>query len=330
MIAWRDGLLVEPVDLWLDSRKPRRLCFVSHAHTDHLGEHDHAIATPETVKLASRRISSDAYSIIPFGKTLEVFPGFSACLHSAGHVLGSAMLHLVAPDSSLLYTGDFKLRPGLTVPPARPVRADILICESTYGLPHFRFPPRQLVIEQLLELVHSAFRDGRQPILLGYSLGKAQEITRILTDSGINVTEHGAVANISDQYESLGVPLGKRRRYVADDFHGPAALDLPERGCLVAPPQVARTGFVDKFDNPLTIMLSGWGLLKNARFRYGVNEVLPLSDHADFDELLELVEIVRPKRVLTVHGYNEFAEHLRARGIDARPARPDAQLRLFD
>ena len=75
--------------------------------------------------------------------------------------------------------------------------------------------------------------------------------------------------------------------------------------------------------------MTGWALVKGATYRYGVDHALPLSDHADFDELLELVDIVRPKKVYTHHGDPEFAELLKSRGIDACLARPDPQLSLF-
>jgi hypothetical protein len=141
---------------------------------------------------------------------------------------------------------------------------------------------------------------------------------------------HGAVASINDIYESRGVMLGMWERYRAADFHGPRAKDLRERGVLVAPPNCARAPFVTNFDNPLRIMLSGWGMLKNAQYRYGVDHVLPLSDHADFDALLELIERVQPKRIYTHHGFPEFVDHLKMRGLDARLARPDPQLLLFE
>jgi hypothetical protein len=114
-----------------------------------------------------------------------------------------------------------------------------------------------------------------------------------------------------------------------EDFHGPRAIDLRARGVLVAPPQVARTPFVSRFKHPLRIIMTGWALLKGANYRYGVDHALPLSDHADFDELLQLVDIVQPKKVYTHHGYPEFAEVLRRRGIDACLACPDPQLSLF-
>jgi Cft2 family RNA processing exonuclease len=256
-------------------------------------------------------------------------PRTELSLYPAGHVLGSSMLHVRRADQTFLYTGDFKLRESATTPVARPQPSDVLVMESTYGLPYFRFPPRAVVVEELLERVEAAFREGRQPIVMGYSLGKGQEIVRALTDGGHNVTVHGAIYHLNKIYEELGVPLGSYRRYAFEDFHGPAALDLRERGVLVAPPRVARTAFVTRFPNPFRVTMTGWALQKNAIYRYGVDCALPFSDHADFDELLELIERVRPKKIYTHHGYREFADTLRRMGLDATCAKKEAQMTLF-
>jgi Cft2 family RNA processing exonuclease len=329
MIDWDYGLRVAGTGLYLDARRPRPISFVSHAHSDHIARHQIALATPETLALAEIRLGLEDSIALPFGQD-HMHERCRVRLCSAGHVLGSAMIRVEHDGGSLLYTGDFKLRPSLTVPVADPPTADVLIMESTYGRPMFRFPPKAEVTARLVELVTAAFKEGRQPIVMGYSLGKAQEIVRLLTDAGFAVTEHGAVGKLSDVYEKMGVPLGRRRRYVAADFHGPKALALEERGVLVAPPQVARSAFTQRFENPVTVMMSGWALLKGAPFRYGVQHVLPLSDHADFDELIELIERVRPKKILTVHGFPDFVDTLRRRGHDARLARPDAQMSLFE
>jgi len=329
MLEWADDLKILGTELYLDSREPRGLCFVSHAHTDHLGLHARAIATAATAALASHRIGLSGATELAYDVDLDLPDDTRVKLLPAGHVYGSAMIHVTRPQGTLLYTGDFKMRDCLTVPSAQPIEADHLVMESTYGQPFFRFPPWREVAEQLVDLVRGALRDGRQPIVMGYALGKAQEATRILTDAGIPVTAHGAVYAMSQIHDSLGVQLGTYRRYVADDFHGPRQLDLMERGALIAPPNVARSAFVTKFKNPARIMLSGWSLLKNAIYRYGVDHALPLSDHADFDELMELIDRVRPKRIFTHHGYREFADILRRKGLDATVARRDDQLLLF-
>jgi DNA ligase-1 len=78
-----------------------------------------------------------------------------------------------------------------------------------------------------------------------------------------------------------------------------------------------------------TLMLSGWALQSSAKFRYGVDDVFPLSDHADHPELLETVQIVQPRRIYLVHGYTrEFAAELRSLGHDARALGAVDQLEL--
>src|SRR5688572_22507308 len=330
VLTWDQDLRLSGNNLYLDSRVPRGSCFVSHAHSDHLGVHQQTLATPATAAFAEHRVGLTGDVVrLGYRTQFQFDADTSIELLPAGHVVGSAMLHVTRPEGTLLYTGDFKLRESLTVEAAEPRRADVLVMESTYGQPFFRFPPWREVMEQLVELVNDALRAGRQPIVLGYSLGKAQEITRILTAAGMPVTLHGAAHSMAEIHRKLGVDLGTYRRYAYEDFHGPTALDLRERGVLVAPPSCARSGFCTRFENPCRIIMTGWAMLKNAIYRHGVEHALPLSDHADFDELMELIERVRPKKIYSHHGYREFAEILRARGFDAELARPDEQLSLF-
>ena len=318
-------------DLYLDSRQPRAHCFVSHAHSDHIAPHQRVIATRATAAFLSHREPGASATVHDPGTDFSPQPALRARLTPAGHVLGSAMLHVTTDAGrTLLYTGDFKLRQSLTVEQARPLPADTLLMESTYGRPFFKFPPWRQTHAQLLDLVTAALRAGRQPIVMGYSLGKAQEITRILTTANLPVTVHGAVHTMNRLYEEQGVPLGPYRRYRVEDVHGPRALDLSERGVLVTPPNMARTPMVTRFKSPCRIVMTGWSLLKNAIYRYGVDHALPLSDHADFTELLELIDLVRPQQILTCHGPPEFAQTLRDLGLNAHPVKCDPQLSLFD
>jgi hypothetical protein len=76
---------------------------------------------------------------------------------------------------------------------------------------------------------------------------------------------------------------------------------------------------VEKLPRKRVVLVSGWGLLDASYDRYGADALVPLSDHADYDELLRLVELSGARSVLTTHGFAEaFARVLSARGLDAR------------
>jgi DNA ligase-1 len=99
---------------------------------------------------------------------------------------------------------------------------------------------------------------------------------------------------------------------------------------LVFPPNQVRTGPLKDLPGVRTAMLTGWALNSSAKYRYRVDEALPLSDHADYDELLATVKLVKPKRVYTVHGSTtEFAADLRLRGYDARSLEREDQLEFL-
>ena len=322
------------LDLWLDSRQPRDFAFVSHAHSDHTGRHRRVLLSERTWTLFQHRLypgrpagaagrrGSQPVSL-PFhtpwtlgGQEVELLP--------AGHVLGSAQLLVRQDDGTrLVYTGDLKLTARPTAEPAATPRCDVLVIESTFGRPQYRFPPPSEVRAQLYAEVERGLAEGRVPVAFAYSLGKAQEATNLLAAGGYRVLVHPAVAAINRLYEAHGVALGPWQPLPAADLAG-AVLVLPPRRQRGDPIPFLPAGVRAR-----TIMLTGWALDRAARYRYGVDAAIPLSDHADWTELLAYVERAQPRRVFTVHGFPEFAAHLRAGGIEATHL-PDHQPTLFD
>src|SRR5689334_19459271 len=106
--------------LWLDAHEARgegERVFVSHAHSDHTAAHREAILSEGTARLMQARLGGRRVGhILPFREPRRFEgPGepFRITLLPAGHILGSAMSFIEWRRHSLLYTGDFKLRPGL-------------------------------------------------------------------------------------------------------------------------------------------------------------------------------------------------------------------------
>ena len=210
--------------------------------------------------------------------------GVELMLLPAGHIFGSAQCFLFAGNETLLYTGDFKLRPGKSAEQAEWRKADTLIMETTFGLPRYRFPPVEQVIEQIIAFCRETIDDGGVPVLLGYSLGKAQEILCSLDGAGLTPMLHGSVYQMTRIYEQFGQSFCKYLRYNPNDVAGKV---------LICPPSANHSQMLEKIGRKRVAMISGWAVDPNAIYRYQVDAAFALSDHADYNDLLRYVELVQ-------------------------------------
>ena len=307
--------------LWLDPWESKPFAFVSHAHSDHIGNHSETILSAPTAKLMRARLAGKRVEhVLEFGVTQQV-RGMWVTLLPAGHIFGSAQFYLEEGGESLLYTGDFKLRAGLSAERAEWRQADTLIMETTFGLPKYRFPPTEEVMAEMVRYCAECLEEGQSPVLLGYSLGKAQEIICALTRAGLTPMLHGTVHKMTDIYRKLQPDFPcAYEKYDAKEVAGKV---------LVCPPGASRTTMLTGIKNRRTAMLTGWAVEAGANFRYGCDAAFPLSDHADYEDLVRYVELVSPKRVLTLHGFaSEFAADLRRRGVEAWALTGENQLEL--
>ena len=317
---YRGGLLLPECQLWFDPRKRKPFAVVSHAHGDHVANHDCYIATPETIALIRVRMGNAMANrgrALAFGEVYEG-AGYRLRLYPAGHVLGSAMAHVETDaGDTFLYTGDFKTRKGLSAEAIEIPKADTLVMETTFGRPDFIFPKFEDTCRQIHAFCDRAAEEGQVPVLLAYSLGKAQEVLKIVESRSQSLMVYKTIAPINQVYTSFGVTMPQTRPL---DF-----LNMSE-SIVVMPPSVLKK--LPRKDCALA-MISGWGMNDSAKYRYGVDTVIPLSDHADYPDLLEFVDAVQPKSVYTTHGYEkEFGATLRQRGYDAWSLSQDDQLEL--
>jgi len=321
-VQYRNGLWLPQIGWWLDAHFPTPRSFVSHAHFDHLAAHGEVLCSEGTARLMQARLpAARAYRTVSFGETIPLDRGATLTLHPAGHIFGSAQCLIAHPEHGrLLYTGDFKLRPGLSAEPCATPAADLLIMETTYGRPQYVFPPTATVLADIRRFCREALQEGETPVLFGYSLGKSQELLSVLTQDGLPVMLHLQTARMTAVYEELGVRFPAYRTF--DEAEAPGHV-------VLCPPQSPQSAFLRRLPRRRTATITGWALDPSIRFRSGCDAAFPLSDHADFPDLLRMVECVQPRRVLTLHGFAaDFARTLRERGFDAWAINEDNQLEM--
>jgi putative mRNA 3-end processing factor len=321
----RGGVRVLNSGLHLDATRRVECAFVSHAHGDHIARHERTIATAATLALMRHRLGVPrraraeqlpAAHRSPFGLgelTLELFP--------AGHVLGSAQLRVSRDGISLGYTGDLCTEPTDAAEPAEVMPCDVLVLESTFGLPRYVFPPKAEVLAAIRRFVDDTLSDGTTPVLLGYALGKAQEILKHLCERGYSCRVHPLVHGVNRVYEEMGVRFPGVR---------PLGPEGPDRGeVVVCPPHLSGSTAMRGVRRRRTAVLTGWALDGGGHFR-GADAAFPLSDHADFPSLLSYARATGAERVYTIHGQADaFAAALRREGIRAQPLREELQLELL-
>lgn len=286
--------LNDPV-VQFDTGNGRGPSIISHAHSDHTTESKRTtvLATPATADLLRTRGHLGKITRVPYDEWRD-FDGWRMKLLPAGHILGSAQILIERSDGlRLLYTGDMKTRPGRTAEPARFEPVDDLIIESTFGLPIFRFPPEEETAARMVDFARACLGNGLLPVFLGYALGKGQEIMSILAEGNVPTLVHSSTWAITQVYQRHGYSFGDAERLSASLMRA--------RRAWVIPPHLSA---LLTEDNPAARICyaSGWALLESRRQGGRIDLMAPLSDHADYYDLMEAIAMTSPQRVWAVHG----------------------------
>ena len=296
----------------------RPIRVVTHAHADHmigLGKSlkncEVSVMTPATKDLIDALKGPLWLGRGPV-KTLDYGEAFTyedeiLTLHYADHILGTAQVLVEDKEQRrILYTSDFRFSRTPIV------EADILVIEATYGDP-VRVRPFSMMVEgMLVSMVEQGLKRG--PVyVFGYH-GKLQKMMRILYEAKIKVPfiVPEKIFRVSKVYERHGMKLGKQL-LPFDCEEAQSTLNQNE------PSIVFYHSFSRKKveGEALQIHASGWEFRKPCR-RVGANSyVVALSDHSDFNALLEYVERCNPSMVIT-DKYRSEAANIFAKEIEKR------------
>lgn len=301
------GILVKPIDAWIDPSIPTPRALVTHGHADHArGGHGAVWATPETLAIMDARYGSQAGNPVAYGETIRMEWNGEAVdigFVPAGHVLGSAQIVLDYRGERIVVSGDYKRRSDPTCTPFQPVKCDVFITEATFGLPVFRHPDTGDEIDKLIAALHA--NPDRCVLVGAYALGKAQRVIAELRERGHDapIYIHGALQRLCDLYADHGVRLGELLP-VADAKKADMAGHV-----VMCPPGALNDRWSRRLPDPITAMASGWMRVRGRARQKNVELPLILSDHADWDELIDTLVEIAPREVWVTHGREDALVH---------------------
>ncbi len=184
---------------------------VSHAHLDHVGYlphifskkwNGHAYMTKPTFELANvlvkdyihisnpKEVTNEGLNkmqkytkFLEFNEETQV-KGLKIRLFKAGHILGSAMIHLDNGRETVLYTGDINLRSTKILDGVNTehLQAQTLITESTYGGNEDIFPSEKKITSDMVQSIAETLKIGGKVIIPSFGVGRAQEVLLMLDD----------------------------------------------------------------------------------------------------------------------------------------------------
>ncbi|MBO6533522.1 MAG: ligase-associated DNA damage response exonuclease [Muricauda sp.] len=307
------GIYCEQADVYLDPWRPVDKAIISHGHADHSRwGHQKYITHHKNVPIVQHRLGDVNISGKDWGETFSL-NNVKFSLHPAGHIVGSSQIRVEHKGEVWVFTGDYKIEDDGLTTPFELVKCHTFITECTFGLPAFQWRPQQEVFNDINQWWAQNKSEGKTSVLFGYSLGKAQRLLKHLDTSIGKIYTHGAVENVTEVLRPL-VDLPPTHLITKD-----TKKDELLGNIVVAPPSAHGSTWIRKMVPYVTATASGWMAFRGARRRRAIDKGFVLSDHCDWNGLLQTVEATGAEKIICTHGYTDiFSKYLQELGYDAR------------
>jgi putative mRNA 3-end processing factor len=222
-------------------------------------------------------------------------------------------------DEVWVATGDYKRDPDPSCEPFEIVPCHTLITEATFGTPKYVWDRSRQIGNDIHRWWISNATTGKNSVLFGYSLGKAQRIlAELAAHAQREVIIHRTMLELTECYRHEGRALAPTR--CLDEVAGEIQGEL-----LLIPPQALDDGLSSRLGAHETAFASGWMQDQKPGSPYrggkGYDRGFVISDHADWTDLNRTIDECGARRVFVQHrGMGALVRHLRARGIEAYPS----------
>jgi putative mRNA 3-end processing factor len=308
------GLFCEIGGFYVDPSRSVDKALITHAHSDHARPGSRSYLSVKQGELLLKQRLGNRINLQTVKYSDKIYlNGVRVSFHPAGHILGSAQIKIEFKGEVWAVSGDYKLEKDLTCEKFEPVKCNTFITESTFGLPIFKWSSQSHVFKEINSWWRRNNYSDTISIILGYALGKAQRIISGLDPSIGTIYAHSAVEIINQCYRNTGINLP-----VTKNINELAGKDPPPGALIIAPPSADISQLIGKHLNFSTAFASGWMQIRKNRKRNAFNRGFSLSDHADWEGLLQAVNETGAENILITHGYSsQLAKWFCENGLNA-------------
>ena len=301
------GLYCKQGDFYIDPWKPVNRAVITHAHSDHArwGSNSY-FAHKDSYTILKHRLGQDIVV-----ETAEYGGGFSSngvnvTLYPAGHITGSAQVAVEYQGEIWVVSGDYKTQYDGISPAFEPVKCNTFITESTFGLPIYQWQPQDEVMKDIHEWVLRNQEQDRYSVLSAYSLGKAQRLIHGLSAYGHKFYVHGAIFNMHEVVKKI-IPLPEVTYLNAE-----TPKDEVKKGIIIATGSAIDSAWMKRWQPYVLGVCSGWMQVRGHQRRRNADAGFVLSDHADWQGLLDAILATEADCVYATHGFSaQLARYLR-------------------
>jgi putative mRNA 3-end processing factor len=307
------GLYCAQGQFYIDPWQAVDRAIITHGHSDHArAGSKYYLCHHYTKPILQLRLGNNNYDSVEWNEPVYM-NGVKITLHPAGHIIGSSQIRIEYKGEVWVVSGDYKTENDGISGQFEPVPCHTFITESTFGLPIYRWLPQAVQFDAMRKWIQQNKQQGRTSLLLAYSLGKAQRVIKNLAGSVDHVFVHGAVYNTQQAFKNAGWQFPETEKVTNE-----ISKELFHQNLVVAPSSAADSAWTKKMQPVSTCICSGWMQVRGNARRKNIDAGFALSDHADWNGLLETVKATGASKVFVTHGFQSaFSRFLNENGIEA-------------
>lgn len=314
LVLTSNGLFCPAGNFYIDPSAKVDHAVVTHAHSDHArrGSAMYYSSASGHSLLRARLGKNISVTAFPFGEKFTI-GNVVVSFHPAGHILGSSQVRIEYGSEVWVASGDYKRDPDPTCEPFEVVKCDVFITEATFGTPAYRWKKEADLGAEIFEWWSENAAKKQNSVLFAYSLGKAQRVLGLLEPFAKKpVLCHSAATPLTDCYRQQGIKLASTRCLSTVSDTEVFSSDL-----FLVPQTFLRSDQSELLgEDYKTAFASGW----MAKDSMGFDKGFLLSDHADWNDLVQTVLQTGAKKVFVQHrGNGALVKHLKKLGLQAFP-----------